>query len=141
MRRNESADKFHRIDGSIQRLVFNISTTRRWLKKGKKKEETRHPRRFAYHEDHEIYLSIDDTIFRMERIERGGCVGCVWGTCMNPFPRTVFLSFPIVATRHKPPSAPSWDPLCAHPISLIIPIMLWADIPIKGEEPQQATKR
>lgn len=44
----------------------------------------------------------------------------------------------INATEYNPPS-PSLESLVGavgtHPISLIIPIMLWADIPIKGEQP------
>lgn len=34
-----------------------------------------------------------------------------------------------------PPSSPFVGAVGTHPISLIIPIMLWADIPIKGEQP------
>lgn len=123
--------------------VRTIGTTRKSIEKGKKrkKKDVSSPSIRQSRGPRDISPSMTQ-FFEWNVLKgEGGWVECVWGTCMNPFPRTVFLSFPIVATRHKPPSAPSWDPLCAHPISLIIPIMLWADIPIKGEEPQQATKR
>lgn len=38
-------------------------------------------------------------------------------------------------TRPPPPSRSLVGAVGTHPISLIIPIMLWADIPIKGEQP------
>lgn len=68
-----------------------------------------------------------------------GVVGVYGGPAWIRFhARSSSLSRSSAATQT--PFSPLVGPTCAHPISLIIPIMLWADIPIKGEEPQ-ATKR
>lgn len=61
---------------------------------------------------------------------------CTFGKCRAILEVTrESTSFFCQRGQSNPPSSPLVGAVGTHPISLIIPIMLWADIPIKGEQP------